>query len=132
MGANSKSVIESCMVFGFVGVGNPQQTISPVHLSGTSYYTPVVQYPGLMTQHALSEADCSHLIKTFAIIFGVIVFIVELIQVRAFIFKRVNSSLTNHLFTKIDLFRLCCWCLCKETRKRCSSSQITRSTDQRF
>lgn len=81
MGTYSQNVVESCMVYGFVGIGNPQQNISPVHLSGTSYYTPVVQYPGLMSQHALSENDCSHLIKTFAIIFGVIVFVVEVVQV---------------------------------------------------
>jgi hypothetical protein len=77
---NSESVIESCMVFGFVGVQNAQQTISQVHISETDYYTPV-KYPGLMTQHALSEIECTSMIKMFSIIFGVIVFVVELVQV---------------------------------------------------
>lgn len=81
MAINSQQVIESCMVVGFVGVQNIQRNISPVHINPSEYYTPV-KYPGLLTEHAASEADCAKMIKIFTILFGVIIFIVQLIQVK--------------------------------------------------
>lgn len=91
MAINSDNVIESCMVIGFVGVQNVQRNISPVHISQTEYYTPV-KYPGLLTEHAGSEADCARMLKTFTILFGVIIFIVQLVQVIHISFKgKINK-----------------------------------------
>ena len=80
MSINSRHVIESCMVVGFVGVGNPQRTIAPVQLSGSGYYSPV-RYRGVLTEHAGTQDDCANVIRIFTIIFGVIVFVVQLVQV---------------------------------------------------
>lgn len=80
MAVNSQNVIESCMVVGFVGVQNAQRNISPVHISDSDFYSPV-KYPGLMTEHAASEGDCARMLKLFTILFGVIIFIVQLVQV---------------------------------------------------
>lgn len=80
MAVSSQTVIESCMVVGFVGVKNAQRNITPVHINDSDYYSPV-KYPGLLTEHAASESDCARVLKLFTILFGVIVFIVQLVQV---------------------------------------------------
>ncbi|KAI9359411.1 hypothetical protein BD770DRAFT_342737 [Pilaira anomala] len=95
MAINSDNVIESCMVIGFVGVQNVQRNISPVHISQTEYYTPV-KYPGLLTEHAGSEADCARMLKTFTILFGVIIFIVQLVQIYfAYVVSAYAKRLSN-------------------------------------
>ena len=79
---NKQRVIDSCSVVGFVGVGNAQHDITPTQLnSNNAYYSPV-KYPGLLTEHAASKDACSSMINTFTIVFGVVVFIVQLIQVK--------------------------------------------------
>lgn len=117
MAVNSQNVIESCMVVGFVGVQNAQRNISPVSISDTGYYSPV-KYPGLLTEHAASESDCARMIKMFTIIFGVIIFVVQLVQVKLQLYKIYAWLLTLAL----DLFRICCRCLCQKIIKWCTSS----------
>lgn len=83
MTVNKQNVIDSCRVVGFVGIQNAQHDLVPVQFSTTNsnYYSPV-KYPGIMTEHATSQEDCEHMMKTFSILFGVIIFIVQLVQVK--------------------------------------------------
>lgn len=80
MATNRQNMVDSCRVMGFVGVDNAQQTIAPVHLSNSPYYSPV-KYPGLLTANAGNESQCSSLLQTFIILFGVLIFVVEIVQV---------------------------------------------------
>jgi hypothetical protein len=65
---------------GFIGIGNPQTIIEPTHISHSSYYTPV-KYPGLLTANAGTESECSAQLNLFSILFGVLIFIIGVIQV---------------------------------------------------
>jgi hypothetical protein len=80
MATNSAHSIESCRVIGFVDSTNAHKDVTPVQLSTSDFYTPV-KYPGILTEHAASESDCAHMTKMFMIIFGVVVFVVQLVQV---------------------------------------------------
>ncbi|KAG1410448.1 hypothetical protein G6F58_009131 [Rhizopus delemar] len=74
------STINSCRVMGFIGIGNPQTIIEPTHISHSSYYTPV-KYPGLLTANAGTESECSAQLNLFSILFGVLIFIIGVIQI---------------------------------------------------
>jgi hypothetical protein len=80
MSAYSQHTIDSCRVVGFAGIGNPQRDITPVQLTSSSYYSPV-KYPGILTEHSASEARCQEMTKTFTIAFGVVIFVVQFLQV---------------------------------------------------
>lgn len=69
------------MVIGFVGLGNTQRHIGAVHINPQSPYYSPVSYPGILTEHAASEEDCTQVIKIYTIIFGVVIFVVQFIQV---------------------------------------------------
>ncbi|CAO3631423.1 unnamed protein product [Mucor fragilis] len=98
---NKQHVIDSCSVIGFVGVGNAQQDITPTQFnSNNAYYSPV-KYPGLLTEHAASKDACSSMINTFTIVFGVVVFVVQLIQIYfAYVVgayaKRLSNGARHH------------------------------------
>lgn len=79
-------MIDSCTVVGFVNINNAQQNISPVTFNSENhaYYSPV-KYPGLLTEHAASESSCSSMIKLLIITYGVVIFIVQFIQVCMYI-----------------------------------------------
>lgn len=81
MSTNSQHTTQSCMVVGFVSIDNLQRNVSPVRISDSNFYTPV-KYPGILTEHATSESDCSRMIKLFTILFGVIIFLVQIVQVK--------------------------------------------------
>jgi hypothetical protein len=90
MTINKQNVIDSCQVVGFVGIQNAQHEITPVRFSSTNsnYYSPV-KYPGIMTEYATSQKDCENMMKTFNILFGVIIFIVQLVQVK---YQRIYNT----------------------------------------
>ncbi|CAO3702633.1 unnamed protein product [Rhizopus stolonifer] len=75
-----QNTIDSCRVVGFVGIGNTQEVLEPAHLSNSSYYSPV-KYSGLLTENAASESECSSRLKLFIILFGALVFVVQLVQI---------------------------------------------------
>lgn len=77
-------LVNSCRRSGFVGFDNSEVPMSQAVLSDNSYYTPV-QYPGTLNAHATSTEQCQSMVQTFLICFGVIIFVVELIQVRLII-----------------------------------------------
>jgi hypothetical protein len=96
---NKQHVVDSCTVVGFVGIGNAQQDITPTQLNNNNaYYTPV-KYPGLLTEHAISQDACSSMINSFTIIFGVVVFVVQLIQVNTLpLYNFLTMILMKHIF----------------------------------
>ncbi|KAI8076442.1 uncharacterized protein B0P05DRAFT_545878 [Gilbertella persicaria] len=75
-----QDVIDSCRVVGFVSINNSRHEMTVSKPSDQTYYSPV-HYTGLLTEHAATEAQCSAMTKTFIIAFGVVVFIVQLIQI---------------------------------------------------
>ncbi|KAI7902191.1 uncharacterized protein BX663DRAFT_512041 [Cokeromyces recurvatus] len=95
--SNYNRLVNSCQVVGFVGIGNPQQEITPVQLNNEyNYYSPVKQYPGLFTEHAADEKACKSMIKNLIILFGSLVFIIQLIQVYfAYVVSAYAKRLTN-------------------------------------
>ncbi|KAI9281559.1 hypothetical protein BY458DRAFT_469094 [Sporodiniella umbellata] len=78
--SRKQSLIDSCRVMGFIGIGNAQTIISPVHVGSSDYYSPV-RYPGLLTANAGTEAQCDAELKTFTITFGALIFVVQIVQV---------------------------------------------------
>jgi hypothetical protein len=98
MTVHKQNVINSCRVVGFVGIQNAQREITPVRFSSTNndYYSPV-KYPGIMTEYATSQEDCEHIMKTFSILFGVIIFVVQLLQVQIVYVLHI-CSFTNFFF----------------------------------
>ncbi|KAI8875272.1 hypothetical protein K501DRAFT_329370 [Backusella circina FSU 941] len=100
MSAYSQHTIDSCRVVGFVGIGNPQHDITPVQLTSSSYYSPV-KYPGILTEHATSEDSCAEMTKTFTIAFGVVILVVQFLQVYfAYVVgayaKRLSNGARHH------------------------------------
>lgn len=81
MATNFQRITESCMVIGFVGLGNSQRHTGPIQINPSSTYYSPVSYPGIFTEHAASEQECASVIKIYTIIFGVVVFVVQFIQV---------------------------------------------------
>ncbi|KAI8876283.1 hypothetical protein K501DRAFT_200740, partial [Backusella circina FSU 941] len=95
MATNSPHSIESCRVIGFVDSHNPHKDVTPVQLSTSEFYTPV-KYAGLLTEHAESESNCAHMTKLFTITFGVVVFVVQLVQIYfAYIVNAYAKRLSN-------------------------------------
>jgi hypothetical protein len=72
----------SCLRSGFIGFTNSQTSITPAIIPDSPYYAPV-RYPGTLNAHAASQSDCEASIKTFLITFGVVVFVVQVIQVKS-------------------------------------------------
>ncbi|KAI8331938.1 hypothetical protein BC941DRAFT_517319 [Chlamydoabsidia padenii] len=83
----------ACLRSGFIGVSNSQTSINPVVIPDSPYYSPV-RYPGTLNANATSQEDCQATIKTFLITFGVVVFIIQMIQ---FYFATVVSTYASRL-----------------------------------
>ncbi|KAI9494366.1 hypothetical protein BDB00DRAFT_818887 [Zychaea mexicana] len=87
------TMIQSCKRSGFVGFDNTQVPLSPAALSDSSYYAPV-RYPGTLNANATSQEDCEATIKTFLIAYGVVIFVVEVIQIY---FAKVVTNYSSRL-----------------------------------
>ncbi|KAI7877726.1 hypothetical protein K492DRAFT_171417 [Lichtheimia hyalospora FSU 10163] len=86
-------LVNSCRRSGFVGFDNSEVPMSQAVLTDNSYYTPV-QYPGTLNAHATSTEQCQSMVQTFLICFGVIIFVVELIQIY---FAKVVTNYASRL-----------------------------------
>ncbi|KAI8638154.1 hypothetical protein BD408DRAFT_373959 [Parasitella parasitica] len=75
-----QNMINTCIRSGVVGFGNAQIDLVPTTVSTNSYYSPV-RYPDTLNAHATSAEDCEHSIKVLIILWGVIMSIVQVIQV---------------------------------------------------
>lgn len=76
-----QNMINTCIRSGIVGFGNSQIGLGPTTISTNSYYSPV-KYPNTMNAHATSAEDCEHSIKMLIILWGVLIFIVQMVQVK--------------------------------------------------
>ncbi|CAO3587291.1 unnamed protein product [Absidia cylindrospora] len=83
----------SCLRSGFISFGNSQTSIEPVIIPDSPYYSPV-RYPGTLNANAASQEDCDASIKTFLITFGVVVFVIQVLQ---FYFATVVSAYASRL-----------------------------------
>ncbi|KAI8149888.1 hypothetical protein BJV82DRAFT_585104 [Fennellomyces sp. T-0311] len=93
MAVNRDDLVRSCQRSGFVGFDNNQVPLSPTVLSESTYYSPV-RYPGTLNAHATSLEDCQSIIKTFLIAYGVVIFIVLLLQIY---FAKVVTNYSSRL-----------------------------------
>ncbi|KAK4518186.1 uncharacterized protein ATC70_001537 [Mucor velutinosus] len=75
-----QNMINTCIRSGIVGFGNSQIGLGPTTISTNSYYSPV-KYPNTMNAHATSAEDCEHSIKMLIILWGVLIFIVQMVQI---------------------------------------------------
>ncbi|KAI7897770.1 uncharacterized protein BX663DRAFT_527142 [Cokeromyces recurvatus] len=75
-----QNMINACVRSGIVSIGNAQNGLGPVSVSIGSYYTPV-KYPNTMNAFATSPEECEHSVKLIIILWGVIVGIMQFIQV---------------------------------------------------
>lgn len=95
MAVHQDKMVKSCQRSGFVGFGNSQVPLDPAILSDSPYYSPV-RYPGTLNANAASAADCKQSVKTFLIAFGVVIFFIELLQVKH---NRMNfTGIASDLF----------------------------------
>lgn len=76
-----QNMINTCIRSGFVGLGNPQAGLVPTTISTNSYYSPV-KYPDTMNQFASSAEDCESAVKMTLILWGALIFVIQLIQVK--------------------------------------------------
>lgn len=126
-------LVNSCRRSGFVGFDNSEVPLSQAVLTDNSYYTPV-QYPGTLNAHATSTEQCQSMVQTFLICFGVIIFVVELIQVTIIM---CTLYLQDPPFSFVYLHHIDLLCkgghqLRFSSTKRCTPSSIARSTNQRL
>lgn len=84
-------MVKSCERSGFVSFGNNQVPLTGTVLTDSSYYSPV-RYPGTLNAHAMSAEDCEHSVRTLLISFGVVIFLVELLQVCTLRFPPVRRT----------------------------------------
>ncbi|KAI8390299.1 hypothetical protein BD560DRAFT_380568 [Blakeslea trispora] len=80
VGIHRNQIVDSCRVVGFVNVNNARREPNFSTPSSQVHYSPV-HYPGLLTEHAATESQCQSMTKTFIIAFGVVIFVVQLIQI---------------------------------------------------
>lgn len=76
-----QNMINTCIRSGVVGFGNSQIGLVPTTISTNSYYSPV-KYPDTMNAHATSAEDCEQSIKMLIILWGAIIFVVQVVQVK--------------------------------------------------
>ncbi|GAA5807013.1 hypothetical protein MFLAVUS_000362 [Mucor flavus] len=74
-----QNMINTCIRSGLVGIGNSQLGLTPTSVSTGSYYTPV-RYPDTMNTFATSPQDCEDSIKLMIILWGAIIFVIQLLQ----------------------------------------------------
>lgn len=75
-----QNMINTCIRSGMVGFGNAQMNLTPTTVSVNSYYSPV-KYPNTLTANASSSEDCEHAVKLLIILWGAVIFVVQLLQV---------------------------------------------------
>jgi hypothetical protein len=88
-----QNMINTCIRSGFVGINNSQIGLVPTTVSTNSYYSPV-KYPNTMNQYATSEQDCEESVKLLIIIWGAVIFVIQLLQ---FYFGSVVSAYATRL-----------------------------------
>ena len=76
-----QNMINTCIRSGFVSFNNAQIGLVPSNISTNGYYTPV-KYPNTLNAHATSAEDCQQAIRLLIITWGVIIFVVQLVQVK--------------------------------------------------
>ncbi|KAI8371502.1 uncharacterized protein BYT42DRAFT_580496 [Radiomyces spectabilis] len=90
-----ENLVRSCLRSGFIGFSNAQTPMGPAIITDSPFYTPV-QYPGTLNAHASSLDDCQSNVKTFLIAYGVVIFVIELIQIYfASVVNAYSSRLRN-------------------------------------
>lgn len=89
-----QNMINTCIRSGLVGIGNSQLGLTPTSVSTGSYYTPV-RYPDTMNTFATSPQDCEDSIKLMIILWGAIIFVIQLLQVKYFICLLVKKKKLN-------------------------------------
>ncbi|KAG0171328.1 hypothetical protein DFQ28_003862 [Apophysomyces sp. BC1034] len=88
-----EGMVHSCQRSGFAGFSNAQATMSPAVISDSPYYAPV-KYPNTLNSNAMTMEDCEASVKTFLISYGVIIFLVEMLQIY---FASVVSAYASRL-----------------------------------
>ncbi|CAO3591112.1 unnamed protein product [Absidia cylindrospora] len=83
-------ITRSCLRSGF---SNYQTSITPAIIPNNPYYSPI-RYPGTLNANATSQEDCEASIKSFLITFGVVCFIIQVLQ---FYFATVVSAYASRL-----------------------------------
>jgi hypothetical protein len=74
-----ENIIESCEATGFVSMTHPETSITTT-FNSSPYYHPV-SYPGTLNAGSMSYDECSEAIKVMLITFGVVVFVIQIVQV---------------------------------------------------
>ncbi|KAH8553981.1 hypothetical protein BGW37DRAFT_483035 [Umbelopsis sp. PMI_123] len=87
-----ENVIESCEATGFVSMTHPESSITATFTS-SPYYHPV-SYPGTLNASSMSYDECSQAVKVMLITFGVVVFIIQIVQIY---FASVVSAYSSRL-----------------------------------
>lgn len=88
-----QNMVDTCIRSGLVGLGNAQAGLTATTVSTGSYYTPV-RYPNTMNSFATSQEDCEQSVKLLIILWGAVIFVVQLLQVY---FASVVSAYANRL-----------------------------------
>ncbi|KAL0080307.1 hypothetical protein J3Q64DRAFT_1759432 [Phycomyces blakesleeanus] len=94
MVVHREDLIRSCLRSGFVGFSNAQTPISStVTISESPYYAPV-KYPGTLNAHATDLEQCQYNVQSFLIVYGVVIFAIEILQIY---FASVVSAYASRL-----------------------------------
>jgi hypothetical protein len=93
-------MINTCIRSGFVSLNNAQRNLGVSTISTGSYYTPV-HYPNTLTANAASEEECEHSVKMLIILWGVLIFVVQVVQIYfatvvSTYAKRLQSGARHH------------------------------------
>ncbi|KAG2211810.1 hypothetical protein INT47_004496 [Mucor saturninus] len=75
-----QNMMNTCIRSGLVGIGNSQSGLVPTTISTGSYYTPV-RYPDTMNSFATDPEDCERSIKLMIILWGAIIFAIQVLQI---------------------------------------------------
>ncbi|KAF7731579.1 hypothetical protein EC973_009343 [Apophysomyces ossiformis] len=86
-------MVRSCLRSGFAGFSNAQTSMSPAVISDSPYYAPV-RYPNTLNSNAMSLEECQASVKVFLITYGVVIFLVEMLQIY---FASVVSAYASRL-----------------------------------
>ncbi|KAI9310289.1 hypothetical protein BX666DRAFT_2021713 [Dichotomocladium elegans] len=86
-------LMKSCRRSGFVGFNNNNVPLSQAVLTDSSYYSPV-RYPGTLNANATSAEQCQSSVQTFLVAFGVVIFLIEVLQIY---FAKVVTNYASRL-----------------------------------
>ncbi|KAI9340128.1 hypothetical protein BD770DRAFT_465505, partial [Pilaira anomala] len=93
MAVYRQNMLNTCIRSGLVGLGNSQLGLTPTTVSTGSYYTPV-KYPDTLNSFATSPQECESSIKLMIILWGAIIFAIQLLQLY---FASVVNAYANRL-----------------------------------